>query len=573
MLMGMGNKFATLFVFAYVITRIKGFRRILGRPALTLIDKLKLSVIFGIFGIIGTYFSVEYYGALLNTRIIGVAAGGLLGGPVVGLFSGLIAGIHRGIMPSDTVTSFACAISTVFEGLMAGYVGLWIRDKDNKWAYAAATGAVAELMRKVSLLIFVKPFALAVETVRHITVPMVVINSIGLALLFMIMENLLRDEEIEIARTAELALEIADRSVIYLKNGIHSVDIQKISKLIYEMSEYTAVTITDSEKILAHEGIDTPRHKVGNPIVTGLTESILESGMTKVFRKCPEKQCSYGSHCPLKSVIIFPLIEEGQIIGTVKMYKSALQDMTTIDTKFAEGLAKFFETTLTLNKLEMSTQLVKDAELKALQAQINPHFLFNSLTVISSLCRIDPHKARDLVYHLSKFFRQNLSATGEYVHIMTEIEHVKSYVEIEKARLGDKLEVNYNIDESTKLELPPLSLQPLVENAIKHGIYPKRVAGKVTVEVCTSGDNTCIRISDNGVGMDRDTLERVRSLGSERTDSIGLNNVINRFKGHFGNAFNYRIDSQLDYGTTIEIEIDHNHLSKGGEGVESYYSG
>lgn len=100
-----------------------------------------------------------------------------------------------------------------------------------------------------------------------------------------------------------------------------------------------------------------------------------------------------------------------------------------------------------MNSLQLKSQQVKEAELKALQAQINPHFLFNSLTVISSLCRTDSDRARNLVYHLSNFFRQNLNGTGEMISVLREIEHVKSYVEIEKARLGDKLQVSYEIDE------------------------------------------------------------------------------------------------------------------------------
>ncbi len=562
MILEMGNKFAMLFVFAYVITRIKGFRRILGRPALTLTDKLMLSIIFGIFGVIGTYFSVEFYDALLNTRIIGVAAGGLLGGPVVGLLSGVIAGIHRGLMPAGTVTQFACALSPPLEGLMAGFVGIWIRDKDNKWIYAALTGVVGELMRKVSVLIFVKPFSLALHTVRYITLPMVLINGIGLALLFMIMENLLRDEELEIARTAELALDIADRAVVYLKNGIHSLEIQKIADLIYEMSEYTAVTITDQKRILAHVGADTKRHKVGNPILTRLTEDILSTGEMRLYRSCPEPTCSERTRCPLKSVIIFPLIEEGQVIGTVKMYKGYHQDMTKIDEKFGEGLAKLFETMLTMNKLQKLSEHVREAELKALQAQINPHFLFNSLTVISSLCRTDPPRARDLVYHLSTYFRQNLNGTRDMVSVNTEINHVKAYVEIERARLGSKLDVQYDIDEGTTLELPPLLLQPIVENAIKHGVYPKSSTGHVRIQVKNEPEGTYISISDDGVGMNDETTRRIQEKSN--TGSIGLSNVMQRLKGHFGERCSFEIISTLNVGTEIKIYIKNRAEVQGG---------
>lgn len=555
MIMEMGNRFATLFVFAYVITRIKGFRRILGRPALTIKDKLKLSIIFGIFGIIGTYFSVRYYDALLNTRIIGVAAGGLLGGPLVGLLSGIISGVHRGLMPTDTITTFACAVSPPFEGLVAGCIGIWMRDKDHKWIYAALAGGIGEMMRKVSVLIFVKPFPLALETVRYITIPMVLINSVGLALLFMIMENLLKDEEVEIARTAELALDIADRSVLYLRDGIHSSEISKMADIIFDMSEYSAVTITDKDQILAHVGTGTPRHKVGNPIVTTLTESVLKSGLMKVYRQCPEPECSHLHACPLKSVIIFPLIEDGQTIGTIKMYKGPLQDMTRIDESFAEGLAKLFETTLTMNSLEHRAKQVKEAELKALQAQINPHFLFNSLTVISSLCRTDPSRARDLVYHLSNFFRKNLSGTGEKISLAREIEHVKSYVEIEKARLGDKLDVKYDIDEQTALEIPPLLLQPIVENAIKHGLYPKRGDGHVYISVKEEDDGVSIKIIDDGVGMDETILAELKNLSKKDSDSIGLKNVMHRLMGYFGDRCRFDIHSQVDVGTSVEILV------------------
>jgi len=472
-------------------------------------------------------------------------------------------------MPTDTITTFACAVSPPFEGLVAGYIGIWIRDKDKKWIYAALTGAIGELMRKVSVLIFVKPFPLAVETVRYITLPMVLINSIGLGLLFMIMENLLKDEEVEIARTAELALDIAERSVIYLKDGIYSRDLKKIASLIFDMSEYTAVTITDREQILAHVGTDTPRHKVGNPIVTGLTESILETGETRVYRDCPEPECSHRSRCPLKSVIIFPLVEDGENVGTVKMYKDAMQDMTTIDEKFGEGLAQFFETTLTMNSLQLKSQQVKEAELKALQAQINPHFLFNSLTVISSLCRTDSDRARDLVYHLSNFFRQNLNGTGEMISVLTEIEHVKSYVEIEKARLGDKLQVSYEIDERTALQVPPLLLQPIVENAIKHGLYPKRDVGHVDIIINENAGYVNIEIIDDGIGMDEETLNRIQNPSRIKDNSIGLRNVMNRLKGHFGSACCFEVSSQVGVGTRVKIVINMGHDLKGGDVVEN----
>ncbi|QEK11340.1 sensor histidine kinase [Crassaminicella thermophila] len=555
-ILGLANKFGNLFVFAFILSRFKPSRNLIAKKPVKLSDKLILSFVFGVFGIIGTYFSIEFEGALVNTRIIGVATGGILGGPLVGFLAGIIAAIHRGLIHIGGFTTTACAISTVFEGLMAGIIGKLIQNKKKKWMYAALIGAIAESMRKISVLIFSRPFADAVMLVKAIWIPMVIINSIGLALLFMIIDSIFSEEEKMGAQQAQLTLKIADRTLPFIKKGINSKEIQKVAQIVYDMTEYNAVTFTDKEKIVAHAGVGTERHGVGKPIVTDITNQVLKTGDPVILGYCTEVGCEYKNRgCPLESVVIYPLKEDTKIIGTFKLYKGIPNAITSIDVELANGLAKLFSTQLTLGKLEHNSKLLATAELKALQAQINPHFLFNSLTVIGSLCRINPEKARNLITHLSNVFRKNLNMNKDIVDLGTELNHVKSYVEIEKARFEDKLEVIYEIEKNIACLLPPLTLQPLVENAIKHGLLPKKEGGRVKISGIKKKNEIIIQIEDNGIGIEEKKLSKIINGDCVHKDSLGINNVNERLKGMFGEEYGLKIYSKLGEGTTISIRI------------------
>jgi two-component system sensor histidine kinase LytS len=551
--MSLGNKFGNLFVFAFILSRLKAVRNLVAKKPVRLVDKLVLSVFFGIFGIVGTYFSVEFNGALINTRIIGVATGGLLGGPLVGLTAGLIAGIHRGLIDSGEFTAFACAISTVFEGLMAGYMGKIFQNQNRKWGYAALTGAIAESMRKISVLIFSKPFVAAVALVKEIWIPMVIINSTGLALLFVIIENIFKEQEKMGAYQANLTLKIADKALAYLKEGIYSKNIEQVVRIIYEMTDFDAVSITDREKIVAHIGMGASYYDKGNNLNLKYTQQVLKNGEPVIINDCKEIECKIYQ-CPLRCFLILPLKENGKVIATLKLYKKKPHAMTTIDVELGIGMSKLFSTQLTLSKLEQNSKLLATAELRALQAQINPHFLFNSLTVIASMCRIDPLKARELITHLSNFFRKNLANNKELVELETEINHVKSYVEIEQARFEDKLLVEYELEDDLDCYLPPLTLQPIVENAIKHGILPKKNGGSVKIIGRKKGKEIEISVVDDGVGIKKEKITDILN-NNKYKKSIGINNVNQRLKGMFGEGYGLKIDSKLNEGTSVTLRI------------------
>lgn len=554
LILALGNKFGILFVFAFVLSRLKSFRKLIAKKPVKLSDKLLLSLVFGLFGIVGTYFSVEFNGALVNTRIIGVATGGLLGGPLVGLMSGIVAGIHRGMIESGEFTATACTISTIFEGLMAGYMGKIIQDKNKTWMYAALTGAIAESMRKISVLIFSKPFYMAVELVKDIWIPMVIINSAGLALLFMIIENIFKDQEKMGAYQANLTLKIADKSLPFLKQGIYSDCIEKVAKIIYDMTEFDAVSIADKERIITHVGLDDDMEDVSYNCSSTKDKYVIRTGETLLINNCRKGECD-NFQCQHRSLIVLPLKENHVIIGTLKLYKKLPNSMTTIDLELGNGLAKLFSTQLTLGKLEQNSKLLSAAELRALQAQINPHFLFNSLTVIASLCRIQPEKARNLIIHLSNYFRKNLNTNKDLVELDVELNHVKSYIEIEMARFEDKLKIIYDIKDELDCLLPPLTLQPIVENAVKHGILPKKEGGIVKISGQRNGDEVDIIVSDDGVGIENDRISSILKAANKNDDSIGIKNVNFRLKGIFGEKYGLKIESEPYKGTSVHLRV------------------
>ncbi|WP_434798426.1 sensor histidine kinase [Terrisporobacter vanillatitrophus] len=194
----------------------------------------------------------------------------------------------------------------------------------------------------------------------------------------------------------------------------------------------------------------------------------------------------------------------------------------------------------------------KKAEITSLQRQINPHFIFNALNTIASFIRFDPQKSRELIINLSTYLRHNLEFNDKPISIKKEIDQVKSFVEIEKARFGEKLKVIYDIDD-VDIKIPSLIIQPLVENAIIHGILSKKKnkSGQVIVSVKDLGEKVKVSVEDNGVGIDDKVIENLYS-GNMPENKIGLYNVHLRLKLYYRKGLDIK---KLDGGTLIEFYV------------------
>jgi two-component system LytT family sensor kinase len=194
--------------------------------------------------------------------------------------------------------------------------------------------------------------------------------------------------------------------------------------------------------------------------------------------------------------------------------------------------------------------------LKALQTKINPHFLFNALNAIASTTRRNPDKARELIINLSSYMRYNLEISDELIDIHKELEQVRDYVEIEKARFGSRLTVEYDIDD-VNVRIPSLLIQPLVENAIIHGILKIKGPGTVSIEVKDLGDKVRISVKDTGAGISAEVIQHLQQ-DNVPAKQIGLYNVHQRVKLIYGNGL---VIHQLSPGTEVSFEIiKENHL-------------
>lgn len=191
------------------------------------------------------------------------------------------------------------------------------------------------------------------------------------------------------------------------------------------------------------------------------------------------------------------------------------------------------------------------AELKALRAQINPHFLFNALNTIASLIRRNPVKAEETVETLADVFRHALTKSGkEFIPLAEELEFIQAYLDIEKARFGDKLQVEINIQkEAEGVRIPVMVLQPLVENAVKHGVAPKVEGGKVKISARCKNGSLEMEVADDGVGFEPANAHRLYH------DGLGVRSVRDRLRGIYGEKGCIRIESAVNQGTRIHISL------------------
>lgn len=226
--------------------------------------------------------------------------------------------------------------------------------------------------------------------------------------------------------------------------------------------------------------------------------------------------------------------------------------MSQTHLKLADGLANLLSVQIELAEIEHHTKMREQAELNALQAQINPHFLFNTLSTIMSYCRTDPEQARSLLGNLSDIFRRNLRNKGNFHSLQEELDGIKSYLEIEKVRFANRLTVLMEIDESLlHVKLPILTLQPIIENAIHHGLSPKISDCLLTIRVARSSHNVKISIEDNGIGMSE---ERLAEVLNRQSQGIGLSNVHQRLQSVYGNEYGLHLESKSGKGTLVTFE-------------------
>jgi len=546
------NQAGLIAIFAFAISQSRTVRRILSRRHKRKRELVVIVILFGSLGIVGTYMGIPVHGAIANSRVVGVFVAGLIGGPLVGLLTGIIAGFHRWVIDIGGFTAFACMSSTILEGLLGGFLSERMARVEEKWFFAMVAGAAAEIMQMLIILLLVRPFFEALDLVKIIAIPMVGANAIAIGIFIAIINSIKKEEDWVAANQAEIVLKIASKTIQYFRHGYNSETAQATAKIILENTDLSAVAFTDKKQILTHVGEGSIHHPAGGEFQTELTFKALKTSKIQTAETREQIKCT-NTHCQLQSAVVIPLELGNSVIGTLKLYREEKNAISLVDINLAKGLGALFSTQIELSMIEEQAKLLDRAELKALQSQINPHFLFNAINTIVSLVRTDPEEARTLLQNLSLFFRNNFQIDKTEVSIQQEIEHIKAYLDIEKARFGKKLKVNFKIPSTLNIYIPPFLLQPIVENAVKHGVMVKRGGGEILVEAKEDKKNIIITIQDDGVGMGSEQLKSL--LIEDNNDSVALININKRLVTKYGPKYGLLIESKPDKGTKVTIHI------------------
>ncbi|HEX3043473.1 MAG TPA: ATP-binding protein [Bacillota bacterium] len=250
---------------------------------------------------------------------------------------------------------------------------------------------------------------------------------------------------------------------------------------------------------------------------------------------------------------ILMLTSNGKLENIVAGFEAGANDYLLKPFEKQELLARV-QSLLTLKQAARQERLLRRAEIRALQSQIRPHFLFNALSTIISICRTDPAQVRQLLLELSNYLRYGFSfnKSEEMVSLETELGYIRSYLALEQARFGERFRVAFNLEDGLEAQIPPLLLEPLVENAVKHGLLPKNEGGTVSVSVQRAPGYIIFQVEDDGVGMSGEKINQL--LGGElKGAGVGVGNVNQRLRAIYQEEL--RIESRSGRGTTVTFKI------------------
>jgi two-component system, LytTR family, sensor kinase len=240
------------------------------------------------------------------------------------------------------------------------------------------------------------------------------------------------------------------------------------------------------------------------------------------------------------------------VVGTLQVYAPSASAGLV---RASSEVARWVSGQLELAELDRSRTQLMEAEVRALRAQISPHFIYNSLTAIASFVRTDPERARELLTEFADFTRYSFRRHGDFTTLAEELRSIERYLVLEKARFGDRLDVRLRVaPEVLSVALPFLSLQPLVENAVRHGIEGKSDTGHVSITAQDAGQDALIHIEDDGVGEDPERVRRALA-GDSSVDSVGLGNVDVRLRTVFGDDYGLVVETAPGAGTRVTVRI------------------
>ncbi|PWW09528.1 MULTISPECIES: sensor histidine kinase [Mangrovibacter] len=545
MLLAVFDRAALMLICLFFLIRLRLFRELLHKTAHTPKERLALTALFSMFALFSTWSGVPVEGSLVNVRIIAVMSGGLLFGPWVGIITGVIAGVHRYLIDIGGITSVPCLVTSILAGLISSWINVRF-PKKNHWRIGILGGMLCETLTMILVVLWAPSVSLGLDIVSKIGIPMI-LGNVCIGFIVLLVQSVEGEKEAVAARQAKLALEIANKTLPLFRH-VNEASLRKVCEIIRTDINADAVAITNKEQVLAYVGVGENNYHEHDDQISPTTRQAMRYG--KIIIKNNDE--AYRTP-EIHSMLVIPLWEKGIVTGTLKIYYCHAHQITSSLQEMAIGLSQIISTQLEVSRAEQLREMANKAELRALQSKINPHFLFNALNAISSSIRLNPDTARQLIINLSRYLRYNLELTDdELIDIKKELYQIKDYIAIEQARFGDKLTVIYDIDEEVECRIPSLLIQPLVENAIVHGIQPCRGKGVVTISIIEQGNRVRIAVRDTGNGIDQAVIDRVEA-NEMPGNKIGLLNVHHRVKLLYGEGLQIR---RLEPGTEIAFYVN-----------------
>ena len=332
-----------------------------------------------------------------------------------------------------------------------------------------------------------------------------------------------------------------------LREGLTRASAERSIRHLHDLlGSSPAVALTDLAGSLSWHGAGQHHEQQ----CAALAEATVGRGGTRMFDRgdlpCPD------AGCEIRTAIVSPLVVEERVVGTLQAFSP---HATAGLARASDEVARWVSGQLELAELDASRTRLMEAEVRALRAPISPHVIYNSLGAIASFVRTDPDRARDLLLEFADFTRYSFRRHGEYTTLAEELRSVERYLLLEQARFGDRLEVTLRIaPEVLPVAVPFLCIQPLVENAVRHGLESAAGGGHIRIVARDQGQECVIEVEDDGAGEDPDVIRRALA-GDSSLDSTGLGNVDGRLRNAFGDDFGLVVETAEGAGTKVVVRV------------------
>ena len=383
---------------------------------------------------------------------------------------------------------------------------------------------------------------LTAAAVAVIAMAIAVVVGVGLKVL-----RSFRDLGTDAERATYHTLHAASQAGQHLRRGLNPAGAAKASRQLRTLLGCDALAIMDASGVLAWDGAGEDL----KPRMMDLAAGVLASGRTAVLPAGDASAATDTTGGALAAVIA-PVRAGTRVVGAVAAFApSPGAGLVRATSEVADWVAVQVE----LAELDASRTQLMEAEVRALRAQISPHFIYNSLNAIASFINTDPARARELVVEFADFTRYSFRRHGDFTTLAEELRCIDRYLLLERARFGERVQVSLRVaPEVLSTVIPFLSLQPLVENAVRHGLEAKEGPGHISITANDAGAFAEVTIEDDGVGMDPSQLQSMLA-GHTDGEHVGLRNVDARLRQVYGNDHGLVIETAPGEGTLITMRV------------------